>query len=456
MSERVLWLLRDARRARKQGVAGMLRRQRARLVDIVAFARHASPYYRELYQHLPHHVEDHTLLPVTMKKALMTRFDDWVTDPEVTIEQARAFINRPVRVGQRLLGRYLVFTSSGTTGDRGIFLMDDRNRRVSSALIIRMVGDWLTAGDVTRIIGRGGRAAVLIATEGHFAGVVTVARLSTAGPVGSRTLRVFSVHTPLSELVARLNGFRPAIVAGYASTVALLAGEQAAGRLHINPVLVQPTSEGLPAGAFDRIAAAFDAKVRTAYNASECLAIGHGCEYGWQHVNSDWVVLEPVDADYRPVPAGEQSHTVLLSNLANRVQPLLRYDLGDAVLARPDPCPCGKPPPAIRVQGRAGEVLSFPIVGGGRAAITPLALGTLIERTPDVAGFQIVQTAPTRLRLRLRLEPGTDTAQVWQTVYADIRRLLTEHQLDHVTVERAEEPPEQSRGGKYQTVIPLR
>ena len=34
--------------------------------------------------------------------------------------------------------------------------------------------------------------------------------------------------------------------------------------------------------------------------------------------------------------------------------------------------------------------------------------------------------------------------------------LLAKHGLDHVTIERADEPPEQSPGGKYRTVIPLR
>ncbi|MEO1750119.1 MULTISPECIES: hypothetical protein [Pseudomonadota] len=33
--------------------------------------------------------------------------------------------------------------------------------------------------------------------------------------------------------------------------------------------------------------------------------------------------------------------------------------------------------------------------------------------------------------------------------------LLIEHRLDQVAVERAEEPPAQSSGGKYRTVIPL-
>ena len=66
-----------------------------------------------------------------------------------------------------------------------------------------------------------------------------------------------------------------------------------------------------------------------------------------------------------------------------------------------------------------------------------------------------MQTAPAKLRMRLRLEAGADPDRVWQVVHARITRLLTEHMLSHVTLERAEEPPERSPGGKYREIIPL-
>lgn len=61
--------------------------------------------------------------------------------------------------------------------------------------------------------------------------------------------------------------------------------------------------------------------------------------HGWQHVNTDWVTFEPVDSAFKRVPKREVSHTVLVSNLANRLQPVLRYDLDDSVVERTDPCP---------------------------------------------------------------------------------------------------------------------
>lgn len=64
-------LLLDARRARKQGLNAIWQRQRTRLAEIVTYARANSPYYRELYQHLPERIKDPALLPVTSKKILM-------------------------------------------------------------------------------------------------------------------------------------------------------------------------------------------------------------------------------------------------------------------------------------------------------------------------------------------------------------------------------------------------
>ena len=70
--------------------------------------------------------------------------------------------------------------------------------------------------------------------------------------------------------------------------------------------------------------------------------------------------------------------------------------------------------------------------------------------------FQIVQTSPTNLRLRVRITAGADQEAVWQSVRADIEHLLAERRLGHVTVERATEPPDQSPGGKFRAIIPLK
>ena len=452
MSESAPRLLLDVYRATGHGPAALERRQRARLAEMVAFARGHSPYYRALYKDLPEKVENPALLPVTDKKTLMACFDDWVTDRAVTIEKARPFVENPDLFGKQLLGKYLVVTTSGTTGTHGIFLTDKRSLSVVGPLFLRMLSAWLGARDIIRIIAGGGRVASILAVGTPTATGVGISRF---GPRLGKALRVLSVHTPLPDLVAELDAFRPLLLTSYGTVTKLLASEQEAGRLHINPVLVLLTAEGLAPDEYGHIARVFKTKVANSYAASECPFISNNCEHGWLHVNSDWVVLEPVDAEYRPVPPGEQSHTVLLSNLANRVQPILRYDLGDSVLQRLDPCPCGDPRPAIRVQGRAADLLTFPTDQGEPITLPPLLLGTLIYQIPGIEQFQVVQTGPASLRVRLRPAAGADPDSVRQAVHDRITRLLTEHKLGHVTLERAEELPQQSPGGKYREVVPL-
>jgi putative adenylate-forming enzyme len=456
MTESVSWLRRDAVKARKAGPAAIEQRRRERLADIVAYARARSPYYAKLYDGLPDRVDDPTLLPVTDKRTLMGHFDDWVTDRAVTFADVTAFVDDPDRIGRRFLGKYSIATTSGTTGRRGIFVLDDRYQNVAGALGI-VAYSSLGMRTVLRMLVKGGRMAIVLATGGHYASFAGLTQATRESAWRRRILRGFSVHTPMARFVEELNAFRPAVIVGYASVIRLLAAEQEAGRLHIDPVLVQPAGDTMSTQDTERMAKAFRATVRPIYSCTECTYLSNGCAAGWYHVASDWAVLEPVDAEFRPTPPGELSHTVLLTNLANKVQPFLRYNLGDSVQLRPDPCPCGNPLPAIRVQGRAGDTLSFRTEHGEPVTIAPLAFSTLFDRTPGVELFQIEQTAPTTLRVRMLLAAGAEPDRVWPTALAALRRLLTDNRLENVELERAGEPPRQEAGGgKYRTVIPLR
>ena len=103
------------------------------------------------------------------------------------------------------------------------------------------------------------------------------------------------------------------------------------------------------------------------------------------------MIVEPVDAEYRATPPGDISHTVLITNLANHVQPVIRYDLGDSVVASPEPCACGNPLPAIRVEGRREDVLFMPGAHGRAVRLLPLALTTVVE---DAVHVHRVRRAP--------------------------------------------------------------
>src|SRR5262249_44980425 len=159
------------------------------------------------------------------------------------------------------------------------------------------------------------------------------------------------------------------------------------------------------------------------YGASECMSIACSCPQGRLHVNADWVVLEPVDADYHPTPPGEPSHTVLLTNLANRVQPIIRYDLGDSVTL--DSCACGSVLPAIHVEGRCDDILSMRAADGTLVRLAPLALATVVEESIHNHRFQVVQTAEDEIALRIDAPYDSERHHEWNAARRALRNYLS-------------------------------
>jgi phenylacetate-coenzyme A ligase PaaK-like adenylate-forming protein len=179
--------------------------------------------------------------------------------------------------------------------------------------------------------------------------------------------------------------------------------------------------------------------VRDTYAASEFPGIAFDCRHGRLHVNADWLILEPVDAEYRPIPPGEPSHTTLLTNLANRVQPLIRYDLGDSVTLLSPACPCGSRLPSIRPEGRRDEILR----------VVPLVLATVVEETPGVLSYQVIQAGPRRLRLRVDEAPGHDRRPICEDLLRRLREYLSAQGLATVAVELSPvRPTRNTAGGK--------
>ena len=65
---------------------------------------------------------------------LMQHFDDWCTDRQFNRASVDAFLSEPDRPADAYLGRYLVWTSSGTTGEPGIFVQDEQSLAAFDAL----------------------------------------------------------------------------------------------------------------------------------------------------------------------------------------------------------------------------------------------------------------------------------------------------------------------------------
>ncbi|MBL0141632.1 MAG: phenylacetate--CoA ligase family protein [Betaproteobacteria bacterium] len=411
----------DASWAQAGGRASIARLQADRLSRLIGWTARHSRFYAAHWGKTAHRDLRLTDLPPVHKAQLMAHFDDWVTDPAVTLRGVEEFISDRARVGQPFLGRYAVFSSSGTTGVPGLIVHDGDALAVYDALGAVRMGSLAPAWNWNDPLS-GHRYALIAATEGHFAGVVGWERLRALHPWFEANARVFPVTAPIREICAELDRFKPTVVASYATVLRALAHEKDAGRLAITPSVLWYGGEWLAPMTRDHIERAFACRVAGDYGASEFLNIAFECEKGSLHVNDDWVVLEPVDEHYAPVPPDTPSASVLLTNLANRVQPLIRYELGDSVTCVSKPCGCGRLFPVIRIDGRRDEILRLHDLKGHEVPVMPMALCTAVEEGSEVHRFQVVQTGPRALRVRL--EPASHSRDAAARVKESLVRFL--------------------------------
>jgi len=381
-------------------------RQRAshRLNTLVAHARRNSNFYRDLYQGLPPGRVSLEQLPITTKSTLMANFDDWVTRPGLKREALADFTQDPARIGRLYLGQYTIWTSSGTTGRPGLFIQDPHALAVYEALFA--VRNGVDARSMLRSMAAGGRFAYAAAVEGHFSGITMWRRTLQLNPWMAPFTRSVSVLQPLERVCGQLSEFDPQVMTSYASELVLLAEQQRKGRLVLKLKGIWSGGESLSRRDRADITGAFGCPVIDDYGASEFLNIAFDCGCGALHVNRDWAILEPVDREGRPVPDGTASSSVLLTNLANFIQPIIRYDLGDSVTVLTEPCPCGSSLPTIRVEGRRDDTICLERSDGQLERVIPLALCTAIEERAGVYRFQVLEEAANQLVLRIDPSEG--------------------------------------------------
>lgn len=460
------------------GRTGVQARQRVRLAALLGHARRHTRLHAERLRGLP---DDAPLsaLPMLDKATLMARFEDGVADPGLTLDVVRAFIADPARIGTPLLGRYTVWESSGTSGSPGLFVQDAGAMAVYDALEgLRRVppappatpppswpflpfhpfdpcGLWAAWRQMAGLDHASGRWALVGAIDGHFASQATVQRLRRLNPWLAQRMRSFSILQPLPALVRALNDWAPTVLATYPTAAAMLADEARRGALRLPLRELLTGGETLGDTVRRHVGSAFGCPVHNSYGASECLAIAADCAEGRLHVNADWVILEPVDAHGHPVAEGQLSAGTLLTNLANRAQPLIRYALGDRVRVLTSPCACGSPLPSIAVLGRHDDALQLAGRGTARVTLLPLALSTVLEDEAGVFDFQLLQRGPRTLALRLGTQAAADAGAVARCTRA-LRAYARAQGVPalHVQDESAQ-PLLRGRSGKVQRVVAL-
>ncbi|HDH96152.1 MAG TPA: phenylacetate--CoA ligase family protein [Proteobacteria bacterium] len=459
---RVIPIVRKARRidrARgKMSPDDILALQKSKLKALVKHAIEHSPMYRELYRGIDPDNFDLSELPPISKSDIMSRFDDSLCVRDLTLEEVEEFVSDLSRVGELYKGKYVISHTSGTTGKPGIFVIDEAGWLEGAALAAAKIGrlnlKWSTILSLPfRPLYRF-RFAAIIATRGHLASYIAY----LAAP-GVRRLfvkmMVIDVLSPFDEIVEKLERFKPNFIHAYPTFLRRIAQMKIDGQLKLDPILINvaseyfdPATEALCQKAFPKTI------IGEVYGTTECVPMARRCGDGRLHVISEACIIEPVDENDNPVGFGEPSHHILLTNLFNYTQPLIRYRVSDSVTVwQPDKCTCGSPLPVIEVIGRANDVLKLPKKGGGVVSIFPVQLYLGAYGIEEIEQFQVIHEKPELVEVKLSCKQGHDAAKLIAQVESKLTEILSSLGADVVVKAELAEVERDPQTGKFRQFI---
>jgi phenylacetate-CoA ligase len=262
----------------------------------------------------------------------------------------------------------------------------------------------------------------------------------------NRWLLLSSYHLTrnnLSAYIKKLNAFKPALLAGYPSSLYLLARANRAAGSPVQPTAVFASSETI----FDyqrlEIEASFGCKLYGWYGTGEMCVNIVQCDHGNYHLKQEHSLIEVINND-RPALPGE-SGRLLCTGFGNRALMLIRYDIGDEVeLSAQQNCNCGRSGTIIKqVFGRAEQYIVTPdgrLVG---------RLDHLFKGDLNVIQAQLVQEVPMALVIRVVRDRDYQPADEHAILAAARERLGKSIRIDFEYVESIP----RTANGKYRFIV---
>ena len=412
------------------------KKQNERLRKLVNYARKNSDFYAEKYRGIGN---DYNLsdLPVTTKPEMMNSFDSVLTDSSINMKRIDDFTSDLDNIGRMIDDKYLIFKTSGSTGNPAVVLYDKKNIEVSSA--VAAFRTFARNEDYKSFMKHGKKTAGVFADYGFYLACGMSRYLQLKMP-GKKTKITVDVNGPEKDIIDRLNEFKPAMLSGYPSNLALLADFE---ELNIEPDVVITGGELLTADIRNKLIKKFGCYVQTHYSCTEGGEIACECKDGHLHINEDWIILEPVDKDNHPVKYGELSDKVLITNLSNYIQPFIRYEITDRVIVHNEKCSCGKNTLWLEIEGRTDDIFEFE----NGIKIAPMSLYKILEEIKSIKRFQMIQRSLKKLELRLLAD---DKEKSFTIAKKDLESFFNSKEIKDITILLSEDEPQANKiSGKF-------
>ena len=335
-----------------------------------------SPFYKEnVLGKIP--LEQY---PLMNKTEFMSNFDEINTVGITSIDAMKvAEKAERLRDFSPTINGITIGLSSGTSGNRGIFMASEKERANWVACILdRVIGFSLKKRHV----------AFFLRANSNLYNSITSKLLQ---------FEFFDILGQIEDYIEKLNVLQPTILVAQPSILLELASYVENGRLVISPHKVISVAEVLSTEDSKYLEKVFQQTIHQVYQCTEGM-LATTCTYGHLHLNDDFLIIEK-----KYIDSEKKRFHPIITDLIRTTQPIIRYELNDIIHEKTD-CPCGSSFTAIeKIEGRSDDVLVFKTDKHKEIKIYPdFIRREIILSHPLINDFTIVQKTDSRLELYIK------------------------------------------------------
>ncbi|MGO4530562.1 F390 synthetase-related protein [Paenibacillus sp. 2TAF8] len=377
--------------------------QERRIKRHVERVRAQSPFYQQWWEGL--NASDWRQFPQIEKSIMMQHFDTLntvgISKEEALILAGESEDTRDFK--QSSIKGVTVGLSSGTSGNRGIFLVSDQEQDAWTGTVLAKLlpgGLWKPA-----------KIAFFLRANSNLYESVKRGKLQ---------FQYFDLLERVDVLVERMEEYQPTVWVAPPSMLRMLADAYLQGRLTHVPdkiISVAEVLDPLDRNVLERV---FRQTVHQVYQCTEGF-LGATCEYGTLHLNEDIVHIEKEYLD----PATRRFVPVI-TDFSRTSQPIIRYRLNDILTEAAEPCACGSLFTAIeRIEGRCDDTLYFSHQREGKAvSVFPDFISrAVIAASPAIEHYRVVQGGSGVLEVSMRIREEAGQEQVQAAVLHELGKL---------------------------------
>ena len=321
-------------------------------------------------------------LAITDKALLMANFERFNIGG-VSARDAWAAASADGRLGDLTVGALTVGASTGTSGNRGLFVISEAERyRWLGAILAKAAPD---------LIWRGMRVAVILPQN---TGLYDSARKS-------RLIRLafFDLTLGPESWRADLEAFDPTVII---APPKMLRHFASAG-FRLAPRRVFSAAETLDPVDRPVIENFFRLPLDQIYMATEGL-FAVTCRQGGLHLAEDSVFFEFE-------PAGDGLVAPLVTAFRRQTQIMARYRMNDLLRLSERPCRCGSPLRCVdEIAGRMDDVFRLASAEGEILLTPDILRNAVLKADRRIDDFRLIQTAPDAIELRLTPDLADEAA----------------------------------------------